>query len=410
MNILTIFWIIVAALAAIGFIIGFIKGFTNVRTWANDYLFATLCTLLALKLFNMEGDNRFWLICGFTVGFLIFFMIVSRWTHVFFANGIKKRKLRSFYDHYEEREENDEDILDAIDLKDERTYRKLSGKKFRESSGAIGIFSRICGGITLMIKAVVIAALVASAVLVVIDLIQVSAVGGVDMIQKIYQSSLWALVKKYAFDFYLVGIVLLCIRIGFKGGLLTNLWTLVVIALLIGAGYVSYNFAFHVEAFRPAVEGLSVSLTGKIDEFVQSGNLQAAAEKFGDTSGLALFISRCIFTAVFFIVLLIPVILCAVFVPRLIDFARDGVIFSVIDGILGAAVLLGIVMGLILVLGATFYTLDEFDFMAKFKEYIGDSKIATIVYQDNILNGLDFFTKLPLKDWLSGNGFGETES
>lgn len=388
-----IIYISIICLALIGFLIGFLKGFTNVKTWANDYFFATVCVLIVANIVKTEGSERFWLIAGLAVGCLILFTILSARTKVFFEKGIERSKRRSYYESYEARVENDEDILDALDEKNEKRYRRLARRKYGEHEGAMGVFSRICGGITLAIKAVVMVGILASAVFIVIDFIQIDVLS--ETFAELYAGKLWAFIKTYAFDFYIMGVALMCIRIGFKGGLLNKLWFFAVLALLGGAGFVSYHLAFNVQSFQPLAEKVVSGFAEGIQPFVDA--VQSVLPNFTTVT-----VGQIIITAGLFVLLLIPVILISVFVPKLIDSAREGAAFAAIDGALGAVVLFAVVMGILFLLGAVLYTLNDLPFMAKFNEYMDGSKIACISYSGNIMNDLGFITGLPLRDWLGG--------
>jgi hypothetical protein len=84
--------------------------------------------------------------------------------------------------------------------------------------------------------------------------------------------------------------------------------------------------------------------------------------------------------------MLVVVILIAAFVPKLIDRAREGVIFRTVDGVLGAIILTVFIFAILMVLGAVANSLSDYEFMNVFTSYFEKSKIATFVYNRNLLN------------------------
>ena len=102
-----------------------------------------------------------------------------------------------------------------------------------------------------------------------------------------------------------------------------------------------------------------------------------------------------------FLLLLVPVIFAAVFVPRLIDNARDGRIFQTIDGVAGAVVCTLIVLAIMLLVGAVVNSMHDVEFMARFNAYFEKDKLATYFYDNNLLQSMGIIKKdLPLTNWL----------
>ena len=98
--------------------------------------------------------------------------------------------------------------------------------------------------------------------------------------------------------------------------------------------------------------------------------------------------------------MLVAVILIAVFVPKLIDRARDGVIFRSVDGVFGAIVLTAFTFGLLFVVGAFANGLHDLAIMDGFNSYFQKSGVATYIYDRNLLNSFGVMTDLPFKEWL----------
>lgn len=374
--------------AAIGLIVGFVKGFTKVKAWANDVVLSALCVALIMK--ALKNNTPDWMkiyingveITNFVITlvlcvlFILLFTFISYRAKKFFTKGIEKRKLKSYYEQYEDREETEEELVDALNCKDEKKFNSLIKKDFHESEGTIGVLNRVCGSLTLAIKGAVIAFWTVSAVLVLLDLAHLE---GVDFIGSLLESNTWLAIKGYALDFLFVALISLCIRSGYKGGLFTSLWSVAVILLIALAGYLSYYLAFNVEEFIQLSEGLAVNIAEAVAPITDiTANYGVTAE----------FIAKILVTLFIFVFALVIVILIAVFVPKILKSARDSAIFKTIDGILGAIVALALVLGLIAFMCKILYDLRALDFMNRLDTYFTESIIANALYTDNILNAL----------------------
>jgi hypothetical protein len=97
--------------------------------------------------------------------------------------------------------------------------------------------------------------------------------------------------------------------------------------------------------------------------------------------------------------MLVVVIIISVFVPRFIDRAREGVAFRTIDGVFGAVILTVFMFAILLVLGAVANSFYEYEFMNVFTSYFENSKIATYVYDQNIINEMGLLV-LPVAEWI----------
>ncbi|MBO5328452.1 MAG: hypothetical protein J6B04_04695 [Clostridia bacterium] len=403
--------------AAIGLVIGFIKGFTKIKSWANDLVLTTVCVVAImnkigalipewLQKLGVEGGAmgmqpeqltaiaQFAVTLLLTIAFIMLFAFISKRAKKFFEKGIANRKLKSYYKQMEERDETEEEMVAALEEKDERTFKKLAKNEFKESSGAIGIFNRVWGALTLALKGAVIAFIAISAVYVIIDLLNVSFDINVNngtntnIIHVLLNETTWLTLKPYVFDLLTVALIMLCLRCGFKAGLFGALWPIVQVALVILAGYVAWHLAFNDTAFVQLGYNLSNAIGDKLTAITQY------TEGFGLTAEV---LCQSIITLGLFIIELIPIILLGVFVPKLLANARDSKIFKSIDGSLGAIVSLVLVLGVILAIGSVFNSINDLEIMQDFNTYFERSQISNVFYLDNVIN---FFVKINIRDWL----------
>lgn len=79
-----------------------------------------------------------------------------------------------------------------------------------------------------------------------------------------------------------------------------------------------------------------------------------------------------------------------------------------VDGVLGAVVALGIVVAVMLFAGSVLFSISDVDFMEGFNSYMWyvsskgvckDAVIASVFYQNNPLNSLEFMQNLPVRGW-----------
>lgn len=388
MDIAFIILIAIVSLAFIGLIVGLAKGFTKVKSWANEYV---LSAVLAILLGNVIADGMDTVAGGITVlcitaGLLLVFMLLSAWVRASLKKHRENRQKLSYYKQYNAMVENDENMADAIEDGNRRKYKKLSRRKFKRSGGVWTFFDKILGGITVALKVTVVTGLITACVLVMADLLQIdlltSAFSGV------YASGAWEFFKQYVMDFIVVGLLLLCIKCGFSSGVSNALWSLLVICMVVGAGVCAYNLAFNTASFASAAEGLDNSLVSG-----WFGDL-------GSAEGLisSLTVSKIILAVGVFLMLLVVIILLSVFVPRLINGARQSNVYYVVDGIFGAVLACAIVLGVLMLLGCVLSPISDLEFMEGFTAYFDHSSIATCFYTDNLLTGV---VNLPIRDWLS---------
>lgn len=377
---------IIAALgffALIGLITGLIKGFTKVRSWAAELLLTGVCGISLSKLIakNVQGAVPGFVSLGITVAFVCLFMLLFAIIRKALKSKIEKRKQLSYYKQYDEREDNTEQILSALGTEDKKKYKKLTKRKFKQSCGGWGVCDKILGGLFLAVKGAVITGFIAAFALVIVDFTRLAQDGGSlnSLFGGIYQSGAWAFFKGYIFDFIIVGLVTVCIKSGFQSGISSTLWSLLVLGMVVGAAVLSFNLAFNAQDFVSVAEKLQT----KLPEMVAHIN-----------------VAKSIIGVGLFLLMLVAVILIAVFVPKLIDRARDSAVFRGVDGVFGAIILTAFITGLLLVVGAVVNNLHDMQFMLPFNGYFDKSGIATYFYDKNILNALGVLNDLPIKGWL----------
>ena len=379
---------LIALFAVIGAVTGVAKGFTQVKSWAVEMLLAGVISIALSKLFSSKLDDgtvKAILSLGICLVLVCLLMLVFVILRKRLSKSIEKRKQKWYYEHYDEIEGNTEQILSALGKEDTKTYNKLTKRKFRQSGGAWGVVDRVFGGVTLAIKGAVMSGIFFAVVLAVLDFSRLPAEGGAlyEALGGIYSSSIWAFFKNFIFDFLLVGILMVCIKSGYSSGISSAVWTLVVIGLIGGAGYLSFHLSTTVPSFVSVAGNLEAKLADKL------AGVAGILEGVGLTT---LKLCEILIGIGIFALMLVAVILIAVFVPRLIDRA----IVRSIDGVFGAIIFTAVCFGIIFMLGAVLKTIYEVQFMDVFNAYFEKSGIATWIYDKNPVN-LD----LPLKDLLT---------
>ena len=91
----------------------------------------------------------------------------------------------------------------------------------------------------------------------------------------------------------------------------------------------------------------------------------------------------------------------AIFVPKMINVARDGKIFRAVDGIFGAMIACAVALGALMFVGGVLQTISDLEFMNVFTSYFDDSKIAVFYYTRNSFAALGIMPEIPLRDWLA---------
>ena len=398
-----VYAIIAAALIfVIALVVGLVKGYTKTKTWATEYLFTVILTVLIYSLADLSGMEDRWaaaLKVGTAVVFILLFAFVSSRAKSAIEKSMAAARKRSYYKQYGDKEENTLQILDAVETGDRKAYKVLTKRKFPEKCGGAGVANRICGAVTLVIKAAVIFGMAALIVFFVLDLTQLPFV--TEKLSAVYQSGAWKFFSKFVMDALAIGILFLAIRCGFRSGVVSVLWVIAVLALIAGAGYLSYWLAFNVDSFAQAgqslADGLLAGIAGSLVEYAADVGIEITSAQVG----------QAVLCGALFIVLLIVVIIIGCVVSGIIGRAREGKAFSTVDGVLGAVVAFAVVCAVLLFVGAVLWSINDLSFMDVFNRYMfytadGQSKpvaIASVFYSHNPLNELEFIADLPVRGW-----------
>lgn len=413
-----VYVIIAAALIlVIACIVGLVKGFTNTKTWATEYLFAVVLSVLIYSLADLSGMEPIpaaALKIGTAVAFILVFAILSSRGKALIRRGIASAQKRSYYEQYGDREENRMLILDAIELGDRKAYKRLTNREFPQSRGGAGIADRICGAVTLVIKAVVVIALIGAVLLVAYRFSNLYTVEKNEIfasinevVNKVYDSGFWKFISKFVMDAFVIGILFLAIRSGFRSGIFSVAWVLVVLALICGAAYISYGLFFNVDPFIDTAQSLA---DGALGGFASSVADAVNGVGVFEEEITSLTIAQAILGTALFIVLAIVLLIIGIVVAGIIGRAREGKAFSTIDGVFGAIVAFAIVCALLLLVGAILWSLHDLPFMEQFNSFMyytsskGQQKpaaVASVFYSANPLNGLEFIEKLPIRGWFN---------
>ena len=394
----------VALILLIALIVGLVKGFTKTKTWATEYLFAVILSVLIYSLADLSGMKA-WLAFALKIGtavvFILVFALLSSRGKALIENCIANARKRSYYEQYGEREENVLQILDAIELGDEKAYKQLTRRQFPENRGGAGVADRICGGITLMIKAVVIFGLIAVAVFVVLDFTRLPFVA--EKLGGIYESGAWQFFSRFVMDAFVIGILFFAIRAGFRSGIISVLWVIVVLGMIGGSVYLSYWLSFNNASFIATAQSLANGALGGL-----SGSIAEVFNNLGMSNVTDVTVCQLVLTAALSLVLIIVSVVIGAIVGSIIGRARDGAAFSVIDGVFGAVVAFAVACGVMLLLGAVFYSISDLDMMSAFNDYmyytasdgtVKPAAIASAFYTNNPLNSLEFIRNLPVRGW-----------
>ena len=396
----------VALILLIALIVGLVKGFTKTKTWATEYLFAVILSVLIYSLADLSGMKA-WLAFALKIGtavvFILVFALLSSRGKALIENCIANARKRSYYEQYGEREENVLQILDAIELGDEKAYKRLTRRQFPENRGGAGVADRTCGGITLMIKAVVILGLIAAAVFVVLDFTRLPFVG--EKLGGIYESGAWQFFSRFVMDAFVIGILFFAIRAGFRSGVISVLWVIVVLGMIGGSVYLSYWLSFNNASFIATAQSLANGALGGL-----SGSIAEVFNNLGMSNVTDVTVCQLVLTAALSLVLIIVSVVIGAIVGSIIGRARDGAAFSVIDGVFGAVVAFAVACGVMLLLGAVFYSISDLDMMSAFNDYmyytasdgtVKPAAIASAFYTNNPLNSLEFIRDLPVRGWFA---------
>lgn len=397
MNLLSIIIIVLIVFAGVlGLIIGAVKGFTRVSSRSVELLLTGVLVIPVINAaFGEKEDGMSAVIalvitivtvCVFMFAFMLLRFILKR--------KMEYRRKLSYYKQYDEMEDNTEKILNAMGTDDKKAFKKLSNRKFRQSAGVWGVIDRVFGSVTLAIKGVVVAGLVCASLIMVLDFTRLAQEGGAlfEFAGGIYVSETWLFFKNYIFDFIIIGLIALSIKSGYSGGMFSSLWSLVVIAMIIGVGYLAFWLSFNAPDFISVAEKMNVGLSEALAGM--SGTLEALGIS-------TLTVAKVIIGLIVFVLMLIAVILIAIFIPKLIDKARDSLIFSTIDGVLGAIMLTALTVGVLLLVGALANSLHDLEFMSIFNSYFEKSGVATYFYRKNLFYMYGIEIEIPfIRQWI----------
>ncbi len=348
--------VLIILFTVIGFIVGLVKGFSKTKTWAIEFVLSTLLSMAVGALTRgLIKDATGAAIAGIltiisAIAFMLIIMLLAR----FVRNIINKH-------------------LDK---------RKEEGQK----GGGLGVFNRVMGGFSLAFKGFVMSCILVLSVSTVIDLIQIESLKNAFL--GVYESAGWLAIKPHIFDFVIVGILFMAVCHGFESGIINSLWSLVVLGLVVGAGFASYNLAFNTPAFAGAGEALG----GKLAQAMGGSEMMA---NMGTT------LAKVLITIGLFILFAILIAIIAKFVPRILNFVRTGKTFYVVDGVIGAIVSVIVVLAILLFIGSLIEPLYGMEFMLVFDSYFDKCLIANFIYTDNILLAFGMPSIIPIKNWLS---------
>ena len=386
--------------ALIGFAVGLFKGYTRVSSWGIEFLLCSVCTIgLGAVVYNSLGANggddsglAGLITLMLAIVFMIIFMVLCYVFRRVVKAKIAAHEKHSYYEQYEDREENKEDILDAVYYDDTEEFKRLikEDEKFKPKKGPWGWVDRFVGAGVLLIKGVVICGLMFAILLAFFDLANFPVMS--EVFESTFASSTWVFVKQHLFDFLIIGLLFACVRCGYSSGISTAVWSIVVIGLVVGSGLLAYYFAFKVDAFIRLAEGMKLgAVDGIINTLSQIGIPVTTTQ-----------ISQIVVMLILLAVFLVFVVLISIFVPKAISAAREGNIFYMVDGFLGAFMLTVIVMGIMLFIGGVMYSVHDFEFMETLNPYFENSRVATYFYGNNILVSFNIMEPTLLRSWLGG--------
>lgn len=385
----------------LGLVVGFVKGFTNVKSWAVEYILAAVLTVALANLVRAnvaQSEEQGYIILSIAIVLVVTFMMAFAHCRSFIAKAISKHQQREYYTQFENKQIRENEIVDAIYVQDQKKYKKLVKTKTKYKRGPWGLVDRIFGSLTLGVKGVIFPLILFCTILTILDLSSLTTVdqlsSSLSVFTEYFNAGQWQYLKEFVFDFALIGLIFACIKNGYNGGLVSSLWGLVTLVLVVLAAYIGWTLS-GTEMFGGAVNGLTASLSGVYE---QIGGLISA--EWQTT------ISRIILTVGIFLIELVFIIILGVLVPNLIDAARRGAAFRVIDGVLGAVLSVVVLLAVFLLIGGILQTIADLEIMAHLNTYFELSKFAVYFYGDSLLlaispNVLDI---LPLRKWLTGGG------
>ena len=179
----------------------------------------------------------------------------------------------------------------------------------------IAVCNRLLGGITALLNAAVGIVCVAAPVLAALPFFGVQPA----VLAPLYENAAWQAFAGRAFDLLLVAVCMLLVRAGYRIGLVRSLWTVLMLALALGAVVLSAFLALRV----PFLRSFAGTIAGTF------GQMNAAAAQVLGTVIVAL---------ICFAVFLVIIILIGLLVNLLVKKLRGPLVLGVIDGVLMAVV------------------------------------------------------------------------
>ncbi len=367
--------------AVIGAVAGFFKKFTKTSFWGVTALLALLLER-AIGAGVKKGSDGYGLaVIISTVAVLIIFSIIFFTLQKLLGKAVEARRRLSHYKNYDDVEENEELILNAVDNGDRRQYKKLlrKRKRIKDSGGLWGLLDGVFGAISGCLNGLVGVGAVVVCLLLFVDLTQLSFLTGA--FGNVLASGGWlGLGTQLALDLPLVCLLSVSVRVGYNSGISSVLCFAVVLGLLVGFGYASWSIAC-----SDACDGVVVGL--------KNGALSQVAGTLGDS--VTYTVAKLIIAGIIFVFSLIIVIVVGMLLPKIMDRFRDNVVFSAVDGVMGAVVLCAVICMVMIALGGVAYTLNDLAFMEGFNRFAGQAHLGDGIYTYNPM--AQVWAQLPLR-------------
>ncbi len=382
-----------SVIAVLAFLFGFWRGYVKLSCWGG-VVAGTVFVSMLLDKYVGQFDGRGMVLLASAAASVVVLTVLCQLVRRYIKIQVAKSQKLSYYRQYDDRTENEERILVSLDKGDIKAYRRQSKRKFRESRGAWGIVDRVFGGLTFAINTFVALAVIVALAMFVIDAAQITV--AYNALSILYDSPVWTNFGfYYGLDLIIATLICMCIRLGYKSGILSALALILILGMIGGAGYLAYHLAFNVDAFDSAATGLKdgvlSTLLANIEPALKAINMS------GET------VARIVVAVGLFIILLIVVILISIFIPHAVDKLRNIKFVVAIDGVVGAIVLTAVVFFVLMVIGTLTYQVNDLEALARFNEYMDASCLAKSLYSENIMNTIGFVQNLPLRDWFGLN-------
>ena len=232
--------------------------------------------------------------------------------------------------------------------------------------------SRLLGGVTAVLNLFVFLVALAAPVFVALPMF------GPDYTQALaplYESAVWGYVEGHALDLLMAAVCVVMMRAGYRIGFARSVWTVLTLALGVGALVLSVFMAINV----PFLADLSASIAAGLPE-----TLGAGAGVLGTV----------IVAAICFAVMLIVIILITLLINLLVRKLKGSAVLGVIDGVLMAAVFTALFFvigcgfdlaaGYLAVEGAGLPMGETLSFVGtSLEEFFTSSPLAAMLYEYN---------------------------